>query len=92
MCWIISQHKVELVLYLVALAFNFLREIRLSQARDPEISPLAMTIASINGGVLLLMFAYTPFTTQIGMQYWFLAGALHGIASLRGTWREETRP
>jgi hypothetical protein len=42
-----------------------------------------MAVAAINGGVLVLMFGFAPFTAQIGMQYWFLAGALHGAARRR---------
>jgi hypothetical protein len=27
-----------------------------------------------------LTFSFTPFTTQIGLQFWLLSGALHGVA------------
>jgi hypothetical protein len=33
----------------------------------------------------VLIFSFTPFVTQIGIQYWFLAGALHGVAVSHGT-------
>jgi len=42
---------------------------------------LAVIVAS-NAGVLALMFGFAPFTTQIGVQYWFLAGVLHGVSKL----------
>ena len=31
-----------------------------------------------------MIFSFTPFVTQIGIQYWFLAGALHGVACRYG--------
>jgi hypothetical protein len=40
---------------------------------------------SANLGVAALIFTFTPFNTQVGIQYWFLAGALHGVASRYGT-------
>jgi hypothetical protein len=27
------------------------------------------------------MLSFTPFVTQIGLQFWFLAGALHAVAN-----------
>jgi len=39
-------------------------------------------IFAANAGVLALVFGFTPFTTQVGLQYWFLAGVLHGVAQL----------
>ena len=34
-----------------------------------------------NLGTAALIFSFTPFVAQIGIQYWFLAGALHGVAT-----------
>jgi hypothetical protein len=31
-----------------------------------------------------MIFSFTPFVAQMGIQYWFLAGALHGVAARRG--------
>jgi hypothetical protein len=39
---------------------------------------------SANLGTAVLIFSFTPFVTQIGIQYWFLAGALHGVAVSQG--------
>ena len=33
-----------------------------------------------NLGIAVMVISFTPFVTQIGIQYWFLAGALHGVA------------
>jgi hypothetical protein len=31
-----------------------------------------------------MIFSFTPFVAQMGIQYWFLAGALHGVATRNG--------
>ena len=31
-----------------------------------------------------MIISFTPFVAQIGIQYWFLAGALHGVACRYG--------
>jgi hypothetical protein len=41
----------------------------------------AAVILAANLGTAALIFSFTPFVTQIGLQFWFLAGAVHGIAS-----------
>jgi hypothetical protein len=35
-------------------------------------------------GPATMILSFTPFVSQIGIQYWFLAGALHGVASRFG--------
>ena len=35
-------------------------------------------------GPFLMIVSFTPFVAQIGIRYWFLAGALHGVASRHG--------
>jgi hypothetical protein len=42
----------------------------------------ATMIFAANAGVLALVFGFTPFTNQVGLQYWFLAGVLHGATRL----------
>ncbi len=34
-----------------------------------------------------MIISFTPFVTQIGIQYWFLAGALQGVVA--GQMREK---
>ena len=38
----------------------------------------AAVVLAANLGTAALIFTFTPFVTQIGLQFWFLAGALHG--------------
>ena len=52
--------------------------------RYPRLATCGAVVLSANLGVAALIFSFTPFNTQIGLQYWFLAGALHGVASRHG--------
>ena len=48
---------------------------------DAKVRACAAVALSANLGTAALMFSFTPFVTQIGLQYWFLAGAVQGIAT-----------
>jgi hypothetical protein len=43
----------------------------------------AATVAAVNIGTLALVFSFVPFVTQVGLQFWFLEGALHGAMANR---------
>jgi hypothetical protein len=45
---------------------------------DPEQRLWASTVAAVNIGTLALVFSFVPFVTQVGIQFWFLEGALLG--------------
>ena len=51
--------------------------------RDPnaKVRACAAVILAANLGTAALIFSFTPFVTQIGLQFWFLAGAAHAIAT-----------
>jgi hypothetical protein len=59
----------------------------IAQARcaltDPnaKVRACAAVALAANLGTAALIFSFTPFVTQIGLQFWFLAGAVQGIAS-----------
>ena len=55
-----------------------LRLARLTQY--PRVAACAAVVLAANLGTTAMVFSFTPFVTQIGIQYWFLAGALHGVA------------
>jgi hypothetical protein len=79
--WILDGGCVLLLFYTVALAVTTVDQLRISKfARSLRLRSSASTIVALNAGVLALIFGYTPFNTQVGMQYWFLAGVLHGAA------------
>jgi hypothetical protein len=50
----------------------------------PKLAACAAVILAANVGVAVMVVSFTPFVTQIGVQYWFLAGALHGVACRAG--------
>jgi hypothetical protein len=79
--WMIDGGLILLFVYGAALISTGLYEWRLAtQADDPLVRISAAVVLSANAGTAALVMSFTPFTTQIGIQYWFLAGALHGAA------------
>jgi hypothetical protein len=48
---------------------------------DAKVRACAAVILAANLGTAALMFSFTPFVTQIGLQFWFLAGAVHAVAT-----------
>ena len=79
--WILDGGFVLLSLYSVALLRTAAHDFQLARVtRNPKLRAWAAVIFSVNAGTVALVFGFTPFTTQIGLQYWFLAGALHGAA------------
>ena len=81
--WIIDGGLVLLILYGGALGVSTLRDFRLAVWGGPELRFWALAVLAANVGTLALIFSYTPFTSQIGMQYWLLSGALQGAAAYR---------
>jgi hypothetical protein len=59
---------------------------------DPnaKVRACAAVILAANLGTAALIFSFTPFVTQIGLQFWFLAGAVHGV-STRAQGRSDSR-
>jgi hypothetical protein len=78
--WLFDGGIILICSYGIALLLNARRELYLSQsAKYQETRSLAAIIFALNAGTLALCFGFTPFTTQIGLQYWFFAGAIHGL-------------
>jgi hypothetical protein len=50
---------------------------------DAKVRACAGVVLAANIGTAALIFSFTPFVTQIGLQFWFLAGAAQGIATPR---------
>jgi hypothetical protein len=69
------------VLYSGALVATAVNQYRIAmQVRYPRVAVCAAAVFAANLGIAAMVFSFTPFVTQIGIQYWFLAGALHGVA------------
>jgi hypothetical protein len=79
--WIVDGGIVLLILYPVALAVAIRHQTLLVfNHRDPEVRSLATIILAANAGILALCLSYPVFLAPIGAQFWFLSGALRGVA------------
>jgi hypothetical protein len=80
--WILDGGFILLLLYTAALIVS-LREAALlvRRGRSEQLWSVAALILAVNAGTVALAFGFTPFTTQHGLQYWLLSGALLGAAS-----------
>jgi len=77
--WIIDGGILLLLGYAAALLTTLISEYRIAMyASDATLSDQAAIIVALNVGVFALVFSFVPFVSQVGIQFWFLAGALHG--------------
>jgi hypothetical protein len=84
--WMIDGGILMIVLYCGALVVTALTQWKVAMLEAyPRLNTCAAAVLSANLGTAVLIFSFTPFVTQIGIQYWFLAGALHGVAVSHGT-------
>jgi hypothetical protein len=84
--WMIDGGVLMLGLYGGALVVAALAEYRIAtMMRFPRLAQCGLVVLAANIGTAGLIFSFTPFVTQVGIQYWFLAGALHGVAMRYGT-------
>lgn len=82
--WLLDGGLVLLILYSLALVFTAWYEWRLALSLAAQEDRFwAATVAAVNIGTLALVFSFVPFVTQVGLQYWFLEGVLHGSMSRR---------
>ncbi len=78
--WIMDGGVLLMLIYCGALAITALAELRVAtQAREPMLAACGAAVFAANLAPIALIFTFTPFVTQVGVQYWFLAGALHGV-------------
>jgi hypothetical protein len=84
--WAIDGGVPLLLLSAAALLVTFRSQVRVALHNlDPKVRGCAAVVVAVNLGTAALSFSFTPFVTQVGLQFWFLAGALHGIAMRRTT-------
>jgi hypothetical protein len=77
--WMLDGGVFLLGLYSAALLAAALFEWRLiSRLFNRQDRMWAAVVIAVNIGTLALIFTFVPFATQVGLQYWFLEGALHG--------------
>jgi hypothetical protein len=83
--WMIDGGVLMIALYCGALIVTALTQWKVAMVKAfPRLNTCAAAVMSANLGTAVLIFSFTPFVTQIGIQYWFLAGALHGVAVSHG--------
>jgi hypothetical protein len=83
--WMIDGGVIMLALYLGALTVTTLAEYRVALMRQyPRVAQCGAVVLAANLGTAALIFSFVPFVTQVGVQYWFLAGALHGVSQRYG--------
>ena len=73
------------LLYSAALVVVALAQWRVAVVpQDQRLATCGAVILAANLGTAAMIFSFTPFVAQMGIQYWFLAGALHGVAVRNG--------
>jgi hypothetical protein len=79
--WMIDGGVLMIVIYGGALVVTAISQLRLAGLTGhPKIAACAAVVFAAGIGTAAMVISYTPFVAQIGIQYWFLAGALHGVA------------
>lgn len=82
--WALDGGVVLIVVYLGAVGVNTWYEFSVARrARDPSLRRIAAIVLAHNLGTAALVLSFTPFTTQVGVMYWLMAGLLHGAVLLR---------
>ena len=83
--WMIDGGVLMIAIYMGALLTTTISQWRIAQATQfPRLAVCAAVILAAGLGPALMIVSFTPFVAQIGIQYWFLAGALHGVACRHG--------
>ena len=83
--WMIDGGVLMIGLYCGALVITALGEWKVAMiSDDSRLATCGAVILAANLGAAAMIFSFTPFVAQIGIQYWFLAGALHGVSVRRG--------
>ena len=80
--WMIDGGVVMIALYGGTLVYAAMFDSRIAlKTSSPRVAACAAVVFAANLGTFVMIISFTPFVTQIGVQYWFLAGALQGVVS-----------
>jgi hypothetical protein len=82
--WIVDGGWFLLILYSLALAaaiWHGAALVRRLLHREDQLWAAAVVAVSV--GTVALVFSFVPFATQVGLQFWFLEGVLHGTMGSR---------
>ncbi len=79
--WMIDGGVLMVAAYLGALVSVTRSQWRVAmETQFPRLAVCAAVVLAAGLGPAITILSFTPFVAQIGIQYWFLAGALHGVA------------
>lgn len=82
--WLIDGGVLMVALYGGTLVYASLFDSRIARKTFlPRVAACGAVVFAANVGTLVMVISFTPFVTQIGIQYWFLAGALQGVVAGR---------
>jgi hypothetical protein len=77
--WMLDGGYFLVGLYGLALIVTIAHQWKLVRlVQDPENQAWVAAIVAANMGTIAMIFSFVPFGTQMGIQFWFLEGALHG--------------
>ena len=80
--WMIDGGVLMIAVYGLTLVYAALFDLKTAlKTYIPRLSACGAVVFAANLGTLVMIISFTPFVTQIGIQYWFLAGALQGVVS-----------
>jgi hypothetical protein len=83
--WMIDGGVLMVALYVGALIVTAVAQYRVATANQfARLAQCGVVILAADLGTAAMIFSFTPFVAQVGIQYWFLAGALHGVAQRYG--------
>lgn len=78
--WLIDGGIPLIALYCGALGLVLISQIHVARmTHHPRVAACAAVVFALSLGPIGMIISFTPFVTQIGIQFWFLAGALHGV-------------
>ena len=82
--WIIDGGLPLLILYGLALLSSLMWGLKMvRRLPDPTDRLWASAVVAANIGTLVLVLTFVPFMTQVGLQFWFLEGLLHGAMAYK---------
>lgn len=82
--WLLDGGIFLFLAYTAALIATIRFEFRIvSRLRDPNDRLWGAAVVAANVGVLVLVLTFVPFATQVGLQFWFLEGLLHGAMTMK---------
>jgi hypothetical protein len=89
--WLIDGGVLMVVLYAATLIYASMFDARTAlKTYLPRVAACGAVVFAANLGTLVMIISFTPFVTQIGIQYWFLAGALQGVVARTHTCRHSS--